>query len=125
MTAALLAAVLSIVPYSPTVEDRVDSIHSNFFYDGEGKVIFQQVIFEVFDMDLEEPVIIDWRLVKCKSQLPDFNHATGLWEARWVDNDVIRLVRADSYCESHTQYDPELEARSYYPKELRRGFSKK
>ena len=119
---ALLLA--SIVPHSPTVEDRVTAIHSNYFYDGEGRLVFQQLLFERFDIDREETIIEAWRIVKCPTQMPEFNHALGLWEARWVDGDVLRRVLADSVSTSWTQFDPELEAREHYSKERRRELRK-
>jgi hypothetical protein len=56
--------------------------------------------------------------------MPEFNHDLGLWEARWVDGDVLRRVLADSVSESWTQFDPELEAREHYSKERRRELRK-
>jgi hypothetical protein len=124
MMQALALCLLSIVPRSLTVEDRVTAIHSNYFYDGEGRLVFHQLLFERFDSDREETVIEAWRIVKCPTQLPEFNHDLGAWEARWVDGDVLRRVLADSVSESWTQFDPELEARESYGKERRRELRK-
>ena len=127
MTAALQAAVLvlAIVPHSPTVEDRVSIIEHNRYFSGDGKLVFAQLIF--IDFIEGEDRIVTYLLVKDGTALPEFNHATGMWELRFRDGDVMRKVVADSVRDSWTQEyyagDPELEARRWFPRERRRGLT--
>lgn len=52
-------------------------------------------------------------------------NAAGLWEMRWLDGDVLRVVTADSYVETATVGDVEVEERARFPKEYRRELRSK
>lgn len=120
----ILLSLLLLNPVENTREDCVSIVHVNHYFCGNGRLIFDQVIFLDVDHCAGVERVVSWRLVKCPHYLPEYNHALGKWECRWVDNDVIRRVLADSVRESWTQEgfegDPEMNARNEYPKERRR-----
>lgn len=121
MIAALQAAVLllAIVPAELTATEHVDLAESNWFYDENGKLIFQQVIFYDWCQHHERFQVRAWRLVKHPSQVPARDWEGGGYLATWNDGEVMRRVRADSFRESWTQYDPELAEREYLEKHKR------
>jgi hypothetical protein len=52
-------------------------------------------------------------------------NAAGLWEMRWLDGDVLRIITADSYVRTQTVGDVEVEERSRFDKSLRRELRRK
>lgn len=118
MAAALLLCVLSMGAEGPPVQETVDVIELNHFYDDEGRHVFDQVIFYRWNGFRDD--VVDWRPVKSAAR----PHRRGAgWEYLWFDetvgNDVPRQVRAGSYRETWTQFDPEIAEREQLPKELR------
>jgi hypothetical protein len=129
MTAALLAAVLSIVPVETTIPDRCDIIETNHLYSEDAKLVFTQNIFIDWCDAIEGERIAAWRLWKNPDFRPQFNYATGLYETRWVEADgVVRVVVAPSVREVWSQQgfegDRELNARDSWNKERRRELRK-
>jgi hypothetical protein len=53
-----------------------------------------------------------------------YSHATGKYEMRWLDGDVLRVVTADSLLVTNTDYDPEVSERERWPREKRRELRK-
>lgn len=112
--------LLSVIPHDPVVQDRVDVIEHNHFYDDTGRHVFDQVIFWEWRDDQCAFRVRAWRMVKTPAQVPRRNWPAG-YSACWVDGDVTREVRTDSFRETWEQYDPELVDREFVPKEKRRG----
>jgi len=52
--------------------------------------------------------------------MPVKNHRTGYWEIK-LDG---RIIRAKSFQETHTTYDPEADDRKEHPSSIRRGLKK-
>jgi hypothetical protein len=117
---AIVIACLCIVPQSTVLRESVGAIERNFYYDEEGRLVFEQVIF--CDIVAGEEEVAAWRLIKDPCIIPKRDWQGG-WVATWMDADTVRQVRTGSVRESWTQYDPELVAREKLPNEKRRGLS--
>jgi hypothetical protein len=121
-TAACLL-VLGMVPVSPVVDDTADVIEINRYYDHDGKRVFQQLIF--WDWREEEGAyrVFAWRMVKSREQHPVFDHWRGEYTLVFLDQGVLRRIRAPSLRETWTQYDPELLDRQFLSPNQRRGLA--
>jgi hypothetical protein len=117
---AIVIACLCIVPQSTVLRESVDAIERNFFYDEEGRLVFEQCIF--CDIVDGEEQVVAWRLIKDPAIVPKRDWSGG-WVATRMDADTVRQVRTGSVRESWTQYDPELVAREKLPNEKRRGLT--
>lgn len=64
----------------------------------------------------------DWRHLK-ESARPRFDHASGMWQASWVDRSwqAVR-VTSPSFLETYSVTDPEIENRKLRPVNRRRVF---
>ena len=118
--------------------DYVDLIEINHFYDENGRLVFDQVIFldwkdnvdvwiKVNEDDLESTrftiskyQVRAWRLVKNPNQIPTKNWELNVYETFWQDGEQTRFVKSKSIRETWTQYDPELVEREFLPKEKRK-----
>lgn len=112
----LLTACLPI--NSSIVEDRVDVIEVNHFYDEEGRLVFDQIIFWEWCPVTKRHQVVAWRLLKKYSAWPERRGRE--WQSMWIDGELLRRVIAPSIRETWTQYDPELEERKLLRKEHRR-----
>ena len=130
MLSVLLACAISTVPVEPIASESVDLIEVNHFYDENGKLVFDQVIFYRWSSagrDYEGRTlperynVIAWRLIKKPSQLPKKRWRSGRYECVWYDQELLRRVSAPAIRETWLQYDPELEERKNFPKERRSG----
>lgn len=119
LSTLVVAAAISLSPSSPAASDSVDLIEVNHFYDEHGRLVFDQVIFYDWCTSENRYQVRAWRLLKKPSQIPHRNLNTGEYLTTWHDGDVLRRVRASSFRESWTQYDPELREREYLPKDRR------
>lgn len=115
-----LVVVLSSHPTEDVARERVDLIEVNHFFDEQGRLVFDQVIFYDWSGDHSRYMVRDWRLVKNASQLPQRDWQSGGYLAVWQDGEVMRRVGAGAMRETWTQYDPELVEREYLPKDERR-----
>ena len=123
MYALLAMAALALVPHELILLDTADVIELNHFYDPEGRKVFDQVIF--WEWHAEEAVfrVVAWRLWKSPAQTPQRDWQRGGYRTLWLDVDQPRLVRATSFHETWTQFDPELEDRQFLPPDRRRGLT--
>jgi hypothetical protein len=115
-----IVVVLGINPTEDVAREKVDLMEVNHFYDEQGRLVFDQVIFYDWSPDHSRYMVRAWRLVKNPSQLPERDWRDGGYLAVWQDGEILRRVRAQSMRESWTQYDPELAEREYLPKEKRK-----
>jgi hypothetical protein len=120
----LALLLLAIVPAEPILVDHVDLVELNHFYDEQGRLVFDQVIFYNWSPAAERFQVVDWRLVKDGTQLPAHDWRQGCYVATWQDGEVLRRVTAASYRETWTQYDPELVEREHLPKDARRKLTR-
>lgn len=121
---AVVAAAVCISPIEHVAHDTVDLVEVNHFYDEQGKLVFDQVIFYDWSEAHGRYNVRAWRLLKSNAQVPYRNWRRGDFVAVWHDGDILREVRATSFRESWTQYDPELVEREFLPKDRRRELSK-
>lgn len=126
-TSAAVAIVLASMCHTPNEDiarDRVDLIEINHFYDEQGRLVFDQIIFYDWSPALSRYNVRAWRLLKNPAQIPHRNWRQRHFVTVWHDGDVLRKVESSSLRESWTQYDPELVEREFLPKERRRELRK-
>lgn len=116
-----MIALLCILPLSPIARDSCDLVELNRMYDEEGRHVFDQLIWMDWNAAESRHDVVAWRLVKSPAQIPARCWRTGGYVARWQDGDTLREVRADSFRETVTQFDPEVEARAVLATCERRG----
>lgn len=120
----LLLLLLSIVPAEDVARETVDFVEVNWFYDEQGRLVFQQAIFLDWNPDYCCEDVRASRLIKSPGQVPRFDRVHGCYVATWQDGELLRSVRAKAMRETWTQEgvagDPELNAREVLPKEHRR-----
>ena len=120
LTVTLAISSFAISPREDVATERVDLIEVNHFYDDQGRLVFDQLLFYDWSHDDGRYQLRAWRMVKNNAQLPQRNWQSGGYGAIWQDGDVLRKISAPSIRESWTQYDPELTEREFLPKERRR-----
>lgn len=123
-TSLLLTAVFCLHPIDDVAHDEVDLIEVNHFYDEQGRLVFDQVIFYDWSSQESRFHVRAWRLLKSPAQIPRRNWTCGDFLTIWHDGEVLRKVRSKGIHETWTQYDPELLEREYLPKEKRRELRK-
>lgn len=126
----VVMVLLSIVPADGVARERFDMLEQNAFYDGDGRLVFDQLLFWDWSHDAGRFQLQAWRMLKWQSgtkengpistMLPRFDHAHNVWVVEWLDGDVHRRIESPVFRQSVTQFDPELEERVYLPKEKRR-----
>jgi hypothetical protein len=122
ITIAICATTVAfgIAPQDDVARESVDLIELNHFYDEQGRLVFDQVIFYDWSANDARYNVRAWRLVKNPAQLPQRDWAGGGYSAMWQDGEQIRHIYSKSSRETWTQYDPELLEREYLPKERRK-----
>ena len=106
---------------SPTSVTRakVDLIELNHFLDGEGREVFQQVIFYDWCKPKRQFHVRAWRLVKKESQLPIRQWEPRSYQCTWHDGPMLRQVRSSKMRETWSQQDPERKNRTLLPEDQR------
>ena len=102
----------------------MDLIEIKQCYDGQVRLVFDQVIFYDWSPSESHYHVCAWRLLKNPTQIPHRNWQNKDFIAVWHDGEILREVRAGTIRESWTQYDPELLERERLPKEKRRELRK-
>lgn len=123
MITAWMLVVFAAIPTSETVVDRVAVAEVNHYYDGQGRPIFDQVIYYDWCPVTQRHQVRAWRLIKRDELIPRRDWQRGGFLSRFRDGDRIREVWAAERRETWTQYDPELAERDYLPREHRRGLT--
>lgn len=118
LSAALLCC--AALPNSVQVQESMDLVEVNHFYDDQWRHVFDQMIFYQWSESAGRFQVVAWRLIKSDQQLPSKQWSTGNYQVLWRDGDVVREVTASAYRETWTQHDPELVERSFLPREQRR-----
>jgi len=124
-----LICLFSVLPAPGTPTARVDYAELNHFYDNEGRLVFDQLIF--YDWNGGGLEVRDWRLVKEEWQWPVSDLKHGGYYAHLPDTTITAsgikstpvngvVIRFNSFQETWTQYDPELVEREKLPKEQRK-----
>ncbi|MFV1967096.1 MAG: hypothetical protein ACC628_16840 [Pirellulaceae bacterium] len=121
-------AAVCLNPVEKVAVDRVDLIEINHFFDEQGRLVFDQIIFYDWSPSDSRYNVRDWRLLKMPAQVPLRNWRNNDYIAIWhdfKDRDVLRKVHASMLRETWTQYDPELVEREFLPQERRRALHKR
>lgn len=124
LTLVLAGFTTGLTPAEPAAHDEVDLMEINHFYDEQGRLLFDQVIFYDWSIEDGRYHVCAWRLLKDPAQLPRRNWQRNVYVATWHDGDLLRNVEARQLRETWTQHDPELVEREYLPKECRRELRK-
>lgn len=134
----LTLLLIAILPHTPIAREHVDAIEWNIAFNETCeddplpyRVTFIQVLFRRFKPH-GETEIDAWRIVQRgpvedgarTNMYPEFNHSIGLWEMRWMDGDVQRIVTADSFYTTYTLGDPEVQELERFRREDRRELRK-
>jgi hypothetical protein len=119
----LLVSAVSLDSHAEVTADRVDLVELNHFYDEQGRLVFDQLIFYDWSADDARYQVRAWRLIKNSAQMPQRNINGKGYLCTWQDGDVLRRVHAVAMRETWTQYDPELTEREFLPKERRRDLA--
>jgi len=104
--------------------DTVDVIEINHYYDDQGQLVLDQMIFYDWSPRKSHYDVRAWRLLKSPIQTPRKDVATGRYVAIWRDGKTIRKVLAKNVRESWTQYDPEMVERRFLAREQRRDLQR-
>jgi hypothetical protein len=123
-TIGAIVVALGLNPTEDVAREKVDLMEVNHFYDEQGRLVFDQVIFYDWSPLDSRYMVRAWRLVKNPTQLPERDWRDGGYLAVWQDGEIVRRVQAASMRESWTQYDPELVEREFLPKERRKELRK-
>ena len=117
------ALALNEFPRKREITDEVDLIEINHFYDDQGRLVFDQVIYYDWCYKVHRYQVRDWRLLKNPTQIPLRDWRNGGYCSEWEDfkqRDALRRVRSDSVRETWTQHDPELDEREILELDKRR-----
>lgn len=115
---SLILLLFGIIPQSFVVEDHIEVAEINHFYDEQGRLVFDQIIFYEDNRRANRLDIVDWRLIKDENIIPIRNN--NGFSAIWYDNGTFRKLNVREVRTSWTQYDPELVGREFLPKERRK-----
>ncbi|MDA1050172.1 MAG: hypothetical protein O3C40_06795 [Planctomycetota bacterium] len=119
---AVCMAALTLSPADEVTVDQVDLVEVNHFYDDQGRLVFDQVIYYDWSTVHSRYQVRDWRLLKTATQVPLRDWRDGGYVSEWEDfkqRNGVRRVRAKSVRETWTQHDPELVEREFLAQEKR------
>jgi hypothetical protein len=119
MHTAIMLLVLGFVGPQDIATDRVDLVEINHFFDEQGRLVFDQIIFYEWSAIESRFHVRAWRLIKSPTQIPRRNWQTGFFTTIWYDGDILREIHSILVHETWTQYDPELLEREFLPKDKR------
>lgn len=109
--------LLATIPTGDAVEYRCDTTEVNVVVCNNGCPRFEQVIWR----DLSE--IRDWRMTtKCGQ--PTYDHATGCYVTRWIENGVLVEVKSETVLYSVSEEDRELDERVWLPEDQRKRINR-
>ena len=114
----LLWCYLALSPQAGVLEDRTDVIELNHCYDANGSHLFDQMIFWDWWPEYSQHFVRAWRIHK-----QQFDVSVSPVSVMWSDGDRLRRVRATSWRETWTQYDPEVDDRKRWAQERRVGLT--
>ena len=109
---------------STIAEEVVDLIELNHFYDQQGRLVYDQVIFYERAPESGRFQVRAWCLVEDRESLnrrPVKNQQTELYQVDWFDTDqrLLRKITSRLYRESWTQIDPERTNKKIHDERLR------
>jgi hypothetical protein len=101
---------------------EVDRIELNHYHDSrDGRCIFTQVILWNWYDDIGAFHCVAWRIPHTNLRFPRYSSACRAYIVPWIDRATQRkfTVRAFSYSETYTIFDPELADRKHIPEHAR------
>jgi len=119
---AVCMAAFTLSPADELTVDEVDLVEVNHFYDDQGRLVFDQVIYYDWSTVHSRYQVRDWRLLKTPTQIPLRDWRDGGYVSEWEDfkqRNGMRRVKAKSLRETWTQHDPELVEREFLAQEKR------
>ncbi len=119
---AVCMAALTLSPADTVTVDQVDLTEVNHFYDDQGRLVFDQVIYYDWSAAHGRYQVRDWRLLKTPTQVPLRDWRDGGYVSEWEDfkqRNGLRRVKSKSVRETWTQHDPELVEREFLAQEKR------
>ncbi len=119
---AVCLTALTLSPADEVTVDQVDLVEINHFYDDQGRLVFDQLIYYDWSSVQHRYQVRDWRLLKTPTQVPLRDWRTGCYVSEWEDfkqRNGLRRVKSKSVRETWTQYDPELVEREFLAQEKR------
>jgi hypothetical protein len=93
-TFGAIVVSLGINPTEDVARETVDLLEVNHFYDEQGRLVFDQVIFYDWAADQSRYMVRAWRLVKNPAQLPQRDWQAGGYLSVWHDGELLRRVHA-------------------------------
>ena len=121
MYALILSAIVGLAFDTQVAADTADVIELNHYYDEQGNLVFDQLIFWEWWGEESAYHVFAWRFVKSPSQIPRRDWHRGGYVIIWHDSGQLRRVRSPARRETWTQYDPEVYDRRFVPQDQRRG----
>lgn len=122
MQIAVCLAAFTLSPADEVTVDEVDLVEVNHFYDDQGRLVFDQVIYYDWSPVHSRYQVRDWRLLKSPTQIPLRDWRAGGYVSEWEDfkqRNGLRRVKTKSVRETWTQHDPELVEREFLAQEKR------
>ena len=113
-------SLFALEPFTLVVDEEVDLIELNHFYDEHGQHVLDQMLFYDWCGSDGRFHVQAWRLLKRSAQVPVYSWHDRCFIATWHDGGVLRVVRSLSFRETWTQHDPELRERAALPPKQRR-----
>ncbi len=109
---------------SRSTDEHVDLIELNHFYDQQGRLVYDQVIFYEQSPETGRFQVRAWCLVEDREFLnrrPTKNYETQLYQVDWYDTDqrLLRKITSRLYRESWSQVDPERANKKLLDERLR------
>jgi hypothetical protein len=124
VTSGFVFSLLAILsnPMAQTVDDRVDLIEVNHYFDESGNPKFDQIIYYRWSTERGRFDVIDYKRLKEADQIPRAVESLSGYLSIWQDSsdqNIIRRVFSQDLIETWTQHDPEMVERRYLPKDRR------
>ena len=83
MNVILVVLILGSIPHDTVMREEVDLIEVNHFYDENGRLVFDQIIFYEWSGHACRYQVVAWRLLKKPSQIPVRDWRRGGYKAIW------------------------------------------
>ena len=117
----IFLALMLAIPFDDVIRDECDLIELNHCYDEKAEKRFDQVIFWEWDCDRSTHRVVDFRM----NVSVRIDRIGDDWRVRFADGETRREVRATSYRETWTQYDPERDDLKWWSMQCRRKLRKR
>lgn len=126
----IVILLLTIIASTSTCIDQyVDLIELNHYFDKRGSLVYEQVIFYERTPTTGRFQVMSWCLANDEqpNRRPAKNETSGLYQVDWFDTDqrLLRKITSRLYRESWTQTDPERDNKRVHPDGLRIGLVKR